>query len=278
MATQAIINEIVAYYVNLLIIQYHNQPKAQAEIALLITLLLISDITQDVESGYSVEEITAWTPTGQQTIGTAVGAQLDVIGKYAGVDRYYRELDLTDYFGFIGYNEISAGEPDPGVTGRYGFSDYADFTGDDYNGTLTYSGFFSQNNQLFDSVFLQLILYAIQLNTLDFSFKSIDTLLNNFFAGVMRAEYGPPPKVMTYFIDGEPTPLMQAIIYKNLLPTPMAVGAVIVSGVTGDIYAMPSYSDISGNAISPFAGGFSDYADYATLPGNVLSYNDMSAA
>jgi hypothetical protein len=272
MASQATIQGIIDYYVNLLIVQYHNQPKAMATIALIIGELLVSDIAQDVEDGYAIDTYTAWQNGEEIEIDPGVGAQLDVMGKYAGVDRFYRELNLTDYFGFVDY-----GNPVP--TDAFGFSTYSTYTGPSFNGVLTYSGFFSQNNQLFDSVFLQLIQYAVQLNVLNFSFQAIDALLYEFFGTTLRAEYGPSPMVMTFFIDITETPLMLAILYKHLLPIPMAVGAIVVTGITSEAFAFPSYSDISSGTISPFDGGFSTYANYATLPNQqTLSYNNMSAA
>lgn len=62
------------YYANLLIMQYHNKPKAKATIKA-STLSIPDTLIQDVLNGYDIE--------------TAVGAQLDTLGQYVGVDRYY---------------------------------------------------------------------------------------------------------------------------------------------------------------------------------------------
>lgn len=76
------------YYSNLLILQYHNKPKAKATIEAVVNLLP-DGLIQEVTNGFNLE--------------TAVGKQLDVLGEYIGVDRYYlddgevKTLDDEDY-------------------------------------------------------------------------------------------------------------------------------------------------------------------------------------
>ena len=63
-----------SYYSNLLIMEYHGKPKAKATIETTVALLP-DDIIQEVIEGFNIE--------------TAVGKQLDILGEYVGVDRYY---------------------------------------------------------------------------------------------------------------------------------------------------------------------------------------------
>ena len=63
-----------SYYSNLLIMQYHNKPKAKATIEATVGLLP-DDLIMEVINGFDIE--------------TAVGKQLDILGEYVGVDRYY---------------------------------------------------------------------------------------------------------------------------------------------------------------------------------------------
>lgn len=65
--------EIIDYYANLLILQYIGKPKAYATIQALVTPIAMDRLPFAVQSAFELE--------------TAVGAQLDVIGKYAGVSR-----------------------------------------------------------------------------------------------------------------------------------------------------------------------------------------------
>ncbi len=65
--------EIVNYYANLLILQYHEKPKAFATIQTLVRPVIMDQLPVAVQNAFDVD--------------TAVGVQLDVIGKYVGVSR-----------------------------------------------------------------------------------------------------------------------------------------------------------------------------------------------
>jgi hypothetical protein len=87
-----------SYYSNLLIMQYHNKPKAKATIEATVGLLP-DDLIMEVINGFDIE--------------TAVGKQLDILGEYVGVDRYYlvdnqaELLDDEDYRILIKMKAIS---------------------------------------------------------------------------------------------------------------------------------------------------------------------------
>lgn len=70
MTTQALIN----YYANLLILQYIGEPKAYASIQTLVTPVIMDQIPTLVQNAFNMD-------------GSAIGVQLDVLGKYAGVSR-----------------------------------------------------------------------------------------------------------------------------------------------------------------------------------------------
>jgi hypothetical protein len=59
--------ELTSYYENLLILQYKGMPKAEATIRAFLNLLNIYEIINDVDEGYNID--------------TAVGVQLDILGK-----------------------------------------------------------------------------------------------------------------------------------------------------------------------------------------------------
>lgn len=67
-------SELDTYYSNLLVLQYHNKPKAKATIESTVGLLP-DNLILDVINGFDIE--------------SAVGEQLDVLGVYVGVDRFY---------------------------------------------------------------------------------------------------------------------------------------------------------------------------------------------
>lgn len=61
------------YYADLLIIQYHGKPKARSMIEALVNQVLMNQIPQKLEEAFDLE--------------TAVGKQLDILGKRLGVTR-----------------------------------------------------------------------------------------------------------------------------------------------------------------------------------------------
>lgn len=65
--------EFKEYYANLLILQYKNKPKARAVIQALAEQIFGSGSALDMVNGFDLE--------------TAVGKQLDIIGKYIGLKR-----------------------------------------------------------------------------------------------------------------------------------------------------------------------------------------------
>lgn len=81
-------SEVDEYYANLLIMQYHNKQKARDTIKA-STHAIPDELVTNVENGFNVD--------------TAVGKQLDILGKYIGADRYYEDngdilaLDDEDY-------------------------------------------------------------------------------------------------------------------------------------------------------------------------------------
>lgn len=78
MDTQDIIN----YYAGLLINQYLGQPNAYATMQALITPVVMDELPSAVMNAYNLSGAS-----------TAVGVQLDVLGKYAGVTRYGQGLN-----------------------------------------------------------------------------------------------------------------------------------------------------------------------------------------
>lgn len=81
--------ELKEYYADLLIIQYQNKPKAYDTIKALVDGVIMNQLPLEVQAAFDLD--------------TAVGAQLDIIGKYAGVSRYAYDfngavtLNDTDY-------------------------------------------------------------------------------------------------------------------------------------------------------------------------------------
>lgn len=64
---------LIKYYANLLINQYIGQPNAYATIQALASIAIINQLPAAIRDGF--------------TLGSAVGTQLDILGKYVGVTR-----------------------------------------------------------------------------------------------------------------------------------------------------------------------------------------------
>ncbi len=247
----SILSDLIAYYVNLLIIQYHDKPKAQATIALYADALLANNIMDDIQNAYSVE--------------TAVGKQLDVIGKYVGVSRYYSELVLENYFSLVEYTESIPSSPP-----RWGFCDYTNYDDFAYNGTLTYNDIITSANALFDEDYRTIIKLKIILNYSNFSTKEITEAINDLLGPDVRFESAGNMTIQ-YFISQDSTPVIQAILSKKLLPAPMGVLLTPVIDVRDLMFAFTDYSGYE----TPFGYGFSTYADYDSLSGQVLTYDQI---
>jgi hypothetical protein len=253
MATQATIEELINYYVGLLIIQYANKPKAKAHIDLIVRAILAEAIYLDVLNGYDLE--------------TAVGVQLDIIGKYVGVTRYYGEIDLENYFGLTDYAEVN-----PDADPKFGLCTYATYEGFSYNGTLTYNSIVTVQNALSDDDFRILIKLAIIQNTSNHSTGDIDDRLYELFGDQIRLEVLVTKKIY-YFFTTAITPLLQAIIIKKLLPKPIGVRLTYVQQNSGNMFAFIGYDGIQ----QPHGNGMTDYADYDTTSGIVLTYDQITA-
>lgn len=240
------ISDLISYYVNLLIIQYHDQPKAQATIALFADEFLASGIIFDVQDGYSVD--------------TAVGLQLDVIGKYVGIDRQYQPQDLDGYFSTIIYSQAASPPTQLGMT------DYATYplpTGK----TLTYNDLIGGNALLSDDSFRVLIRLAIITNNSNFSHQSIDAnMFATFGSTVIPSSAG--NMEMWYFVPLSLSPVLLAALQKGLLPKPMGVEIRGLIETDESMFGFATY-----DAYSPLITGFSTYADYATKAGNTLNYD-----
>jgi hypothetical protein len=91
-------NEFINYYVNLLIRQYHDKPKAKKTIAWATNKKAeIFELVNRVKLAFIVD--------------TAVGKQLDIIGKYVNLKRQYSSViyleNDEDYRFFIKWKIIS---------------------------------------------------------------------------------------------------------------------------------------------------------------------------
>ena len=193
--------ELVEYYVNLLIIQYHNKPKARGTIrAFIAELIRVYNLLRELERAFEIDR--------------AIGAQLDIVGKYFGVVRNFVGLE----FGYEYFSFQYEGGDDKGLSFR--------IIGDDSTGKFrTLYGEKTYQYDLDDEQFRILIkLRDIALHnevlTLEYIQRLAKTLLKNEVYIVPT-----PDEIMSldfYFKDENLLQIFQT--YDKLLPAPAGVG------------------------------------------------------
>lgn len=251
------LRELVSYYVNTLIIQYNNRPKAQATIRAFTEAILANGIIWDVMNGYNVD--------------TAVGKQLDIIGKYVGIDRFFNVTDPVDYFALTDYVEV-----DPDSEQKYGFTTYPDFDDDQFNGTMNYNSVLTVENKLNDDDFRILIKLKIVQNHSNHSHKSIDDSIFSFFGDAIIPSSQGDMK-MWYFVTDQLTDRIRAAQIKGVLARPMGVGMGVIEKPEGiPFFGFTTYQQIQSGHNSPLVTGFTNYSEYATKEGSFLSYRSVT--
>lgn len=109
------LDQILDYYAGLLIIQYRIKPKAKATVRLIVNQTVCDGLVQVEQGCFDLD--------------TAIGIQLDILGKIVGVQRNIYGLDLGHtYFNFTRYVGTPASEgfgryseqPDEDLFYRYG--------------------------------------------------------------------------------------------------------------------------------------------------------------
>ena len=104
--------EIIAYYVNLLIMQYKQKPKASATIRALASaaVMPVGSFTNPIDPVLPLAIQNAYNLVGDDV---AQGVQLDVLGKYAGVSRVGSglqgqpiTLDDSDFYSLIQFATV----------------------------------------------------------------------------------------------------------------------------------------------------------------------------
>jgi hypothetical protein len=194
------INEVVEYYKNLLIIQYNQKENARAEIGLFIEQLLNNDIYSQVKNAFNLD--------------TAVGKQLDIIGRIVGVDRFYEatgeaESDQGQVVEYIDTNtayDVEVADYNSNLD-NFEVSDYASLQVD---------------NKLSDNDYRLILKLRIVQNNSDHSEKSIDNGLFLFF-GDEIVQSPSDNMTMVYFVKNNSKRIALIAFSKGVLPRPMGV-------------------------------------------------------
>lgn len=196
--------ELILYYVNLLIIQYHIKTKAKATISALVGEEMIYDIAIAVRDGFNLE--------------TAIGKQLEILGSIIGVDRLVTGASFTrDYFGYALYTDTSPYT-------YYGYADYTDIDVDEQ-----FRLYIEDNRALYDlndTELRMMLKMQIIKNNSNGSMEAIDDLLLSFFPDqVIFSERYPMGEA---FIFAESLRRIATIAQaEDLLPRPAGVNLTV---------------------------------------------------
>lgn len=235
------IGEIVKNYQDLLIVQYLDKPKARATIELFTKKLLADGIFWEVMDAFDLKK--------------ATGIQLDMIGKYVGVDRYFKGVIMPED-AFV-FNDYSLQDPE-----GLGFGDYdGTAEGGDF---ILYSQFASKSQQLSDEDYRLLIKMKIARNNTNHSLYEIATDLYKFFGQQIRFTDNFNMSI-NYFIGDTIEEITEIAKDKDCLPRPVGVALNLIID-DESYFIMGDYSETS----SGF--GFGDYQDQLVEGGNLLSY------
>lgn len=204
-----ILNQLHEYYANLLIVQYNGKPKAQAHIKFLVDLIFANVILLQIQEAFD------WR--------TAVGAQLDIIGKWVGVTRNYNGSFLwgNTYLSYPRSNQLTPDDETDNL--QHGYSDYENF--DDDGAVLTYQDLGYVEQQLSDDDYRTIIGLKIIKNNINHTAKNIDDAIWTYFNGEVYTTWD--DLEITYHYPASLTTLIEVCNYKNVLPAPTGVNIIL---------------------------------------------------
>lgn len=210
------LEEIKTWAKDLIILQYHQSPKNRALIELMVDLIFANNLILKIRDlCLNVDE--------------SIGAQLDIVGKWVGIDRYYNGIDLWDhpYTAYVNYTNV---EDEDYLQYQGGYSTYENFADND-GGFLTYKAWRdvrTKVNQMGDAYFRQLIKLKIIKNSISFTNKNIDDAIWEWSDHKIYTTWG--VMEVTYNYPTEMSNLMRLAAYKNVLiaPTGCAIKTEVI--------------------------------------------------
>jgi len=237
-------DELIRYYIELLIIQYNSKPKARSTIEALIMQLMIYDLAIKVRDGYNIDD--------------AIGLQLDILGKYLGSDRIVTGTSFTrDYFGFCEY----------GNTVPFTFNPYIKYG--DIAPDVQYRRYEESVASLFelnDTEYRFILKLKILQNNQKATNKNIDLLLEQYF-GDQVIFTDRENMTISYIFQSNIERLVTIAQSEDLLPKPAGVGlSVAFTPDITSIFTMIQY----GESAPSWGQGFALYG--ATTTGGWLGY------
>lgn len=196
-----LLNQLKDYYSNLLIVQYNGKPKAKATIEAFVDLIFAQMAIFQVRDAFNIEN--------------AIGAQLDIIGEWVGINRFYEGqlFDFHPWFSLIDWND-----PNPDSL-QGGFSTFETFN-ELEGGFLDYQNINPTQNKLPDETFRTLIKLKIIKNNINHTAKSIDDAIYEVFDKNVYTVWDLGARELIFYYASEYNNILEVARRKNLLPCP----------------------------------------------------------
>lgn len=203
-------DDAIDYYAGLLAIQWRTLPRATATMQILAKQAIADLFTAELQDAFD--------------LNTAVGAQLDILGKYIGVSRNSNNGAGASFFTYEGYS--GGGSPN-------GYNDYSSST---LNGFLfdSYDGSDLPTTAFNDTQYRFVLGLQIALNNFDGTLAYIQQFLHDFFPGEILVVDNLDMS-LTYNVQPGVSLPIDASVLENFLPVPMGCGItinVVTSGAT----------------------------------------------
>ena len=199
------LQEIKDWAKKLLIIQYSQANKNKKLIDLMVELIFANNLI------LKIRDLCL-------NVDKSEGAQLDIIGAWVGINRYYTgSLFEEDRFSLVDYGNIKQNTYFPA---QGGFSNYSNFNSLK-GGILTYKEWLSKIsnlNKLGDDLFHELIKLKIIKNSINFTNKNIDDAIYKWSNGNVYTTWD--VMKVTYHYKLEYFKLMQIAQIKGVLLAP----------------------------------------------------------
>ena len=201
----AVLEDLQKYFADLLIIQYRNAPNNRLLIKNLVSLIFANNLALQIrDKTVNIDE--------------SIGTQLDVVGKWVGIDRYYNgNLWTHPYLAFPNYSTIKDSSYS---TYQGGFSTYSNFS-DNNGGFLTYASWQAirtKVNEIGDEYFRALIKLKVIKNSINHTCKNIDEAIWEWSKGNVYTTWG--VMSVTYHYTSGYKDLITLANTKKALPIP----------------------------------------------------------
>lgn len=202
---EQILLDLQEYFANLIILQYRYAPENRALIKNLVNLIFANNLA------LQIRELTV-------DVEKSIGAQLDVVGRWVGIDRYYGgELWDHPYTSFVYYSTVQNSDYSAYQGGFSTFLNFADNNG----GFLTYKTWQdlrTKINEMGDKYFRELIKLKIIKNSINHTCKNIDEAIWKWSEGKVYTTWD--VMKLKYYYDSSYKNIMTLAQYKHALPCP----------------------------------------------------------